>query len=186
MNLEGKVERLFPVQSGTSARTGNQWTMMDFMIETMEQYPKKVVFTLSGEDRIKAANLKPGLIVNVHFNLDTRFYTGKDGVERYNLGARAYRVDIVGNVAEQQNSPQVNYDQVAQNFFDQQPVPQHTPMQQTIPQSQLGGNVGAYPGGDRTVPGYGQQMQGSQQGYQPQMNGHQYVPVGTSTGDLPY
>lgn len=129
MNLEGKVERLFPVQSGTSARTGNQWTMMDFVVETMEQYPKKVVFTLSGEDRIKTANLKPGLIVNVHFDLDTRFYTGKDGVERYNLGARAYKVEVLGEVTTSQTVAPVNYDQEAQAYFDQQPAPQHTPMQ---------------------------------------------------------
>ena len=186
MNLEGKVERLFPVQSGTSARTGNQWMMMDFMIETIEQYPKKVVFTLSGEERIKASNLKPGLVVNVHFDLDTRFYTGKDGVERYSLGARAYKVEVIGNAGSQQAVAQVNYDHVAQNYFDQQPAPQQSPSQQA-PQPQFGGAARTHLGGGGAVPGYGQQMQGSQQGqYKQPVNPQPYIPPVPSTDDLPF
>jgi hypothetical protein len=52
--LSGKVMLILPEQTGTGKN--GQWSKQDFVIETEEQYPKKVCFSAWGE---KVAQVKP-------------------------------------------------------------------------------------------------------------------------------
>ncbi|MBR4153887.1 MAG: DUF3127 domain-containing protein, partial [Paludibacteraceae bacterium] len=47
MEIKGKVVLVLPQQSGTS-QAGNQWKKQEFVIETQEQFPKKICMTLFG------------------------------------------------------------------------------------------------------------------------------------------
>jgi hypothetical protein len=45
LEIEGKVILVLPEQSGTS-QAGKTWRKQSFVIETEEQYPKKVIFNV--------------------------------------------------------------------------------------------------------------------------------------------
>lgn len=50
MELQGKVIAVLEVRKGTSAR--GPWESQDYVIETHDSYPRKMVFNLFGADRI--------------------------------------------------------------------------------------------------------------------------------------
>ena len=100
--FKGKIINALPHKSGVSKSTGNPWEIAEYVIEETEgQYPKKMVFSISGSDRIKNINLQVGEIVDVHFDVDAREYNG-----RWFNSISAFRVDRIGQNAAQQPQPQ--------------------------------------------------------------------------------
>ena len=75
--LTGKIISLFDVKEGIAKSTGNKWMLQQFLLETIEQYPKKVLLELFGEDKIKFHNLQAGENVTVSFTINAREYNGK-------------------------------------------------------------------------------------------------------------
>lgn len=90
MEISGKIIVALEPRSGQSARTGNNWVVQSYVVETHEQYPKRCVFDIFGEDRIKEANIKVGDEVTVSFDIDAREYQG-----RWFNSVRAWRVQHV-------------------------------------------------------------------------------------------
>lgn len=76
MEVTGKVIAVLPEQGGVS-KTGNEWKKQEYVIETQEQYPKKVCFQLFGADRIAQAAIQPGETITVHFDIESREYQGR-------------------------------------------------------------------------------------------------------------
>ena len=64
-------------RTGTSARTGSKWVAQDFVIETHEQYPKRCVFGVFGEDRLREFNINVGDELTVSFDIDAHEYNGR-------------------------------------------------------------------------------------------------------------
>ena len=77
MDLTGKIIAVLPAQSGVSQRTGNGWMSQDYVIEVPGQYPKKCVFKLFGEDRIRQLNIQQGQDGTVSFDIDAHEYNGR-------------------------------------------------------------------------------------------------------------
>lgn len=77
MDITGKIIAALTPRSGTSARTGNTWMSQEFVIETHEQYPRKCVFTVFGEDRLKEMNIQVGAEMTVSFDIDAHEYNGR-------------------------------------------------------------------------------------------------------------
>ena len=75
MELQGKVIAALPERSGFSAR--GEWKAQDFVIETHEAYPHKMVFTVFGADRLARFNIQIGQEVMVSFDIDAREYNGR-------------------------------------------------------------------------------------------------------------
>lgn len=87
MEITGKLIQKLPVQSGVSS-SGNNWSKAEFVIETVEQYPKKVCANLWG-DRAKALDqFQLGSLITVSFDLESREYNG-----RWYTDVRAWKVD---------------------------------------------------------------------------------------------
>lgn len=74
-DITGKIIAVLPTKSGTSAR-GTQWSSQTAVIETHEQYPKRVAFDVLG-DKITEFNLQVGEEVTVSFDINAREYNGK-------------------------------------------------------------------------------------------------------------
>lgn len=74
-DITGKIIAVLPTRSGTSAR-GTQWSSQTAVIETHEQYPKRVAFDVLG-DKITEFNLQVGEEVTVSFDINAREYNGK-------------------------------------------------------------------------------------------------------------
>ncbi len=86
MDIVGKIIQVLPLQEGTS-KTGNPWKSQSYVLETQEQYPRKVCFEVFGEDRIKNNICKVDDVVTVSFDIDSREYNG-----RWYTSIRAWRV----------------------------------------------------------------------------------------------
>ena len=102
MDLTGRIIAVLPAQSGVSARTGNNWMSQDYVIEVPGQYPRKCLFRIFGEDRIKQFNIQQGEDVTVQFDIDAHEFNG-----RWFNDIRAYNV-IRGQVAPVANAPQTS------------------------------------------------------------------------------
>lgn len=75
MEIQGKIIAALPEKSGTSAR--GEWKAQDFVIETHEAYPKKMVFSVFGADRLARFNIQIGQEVSVSFDIDAHEYNGR-------------------------------------------------------------------------------------------------------------
>ena len=77
MELSGKVIAVLPANSGVSQRTGNPWMSHEYVIEVPGQYPKKCMFRIFGEYRIKQFNIQMGEDITVSFDIDAHEYNGR-------------------------------------------------------------------------------------------------------------
>ena len=77
MDLTGKVIAILQAQSGVSARTGNAWMSQEYVIEVPGQYPRKMVFRIFGEDKIKQFNIQAGEEITVQFDIDAHEWQGR-------------------------------------------------------------------------------------------------------------
>lgn len=75
LELVGKLQQLLPLQSGTNARGG--WTKQDFVIETEEQYPRKVCISAWGDKARDLDGIAIGESIRVSVNVESREYNGK-------------------------------------------------------------------------------------------------------------
>lgn len=76
VEISGQIIAVLPTKSGTSAR-GTEWSSQTAVVETKEQYPKKVAFDVMGADRIAQFNLQVGDYVTVSYYVEARAYNGK-------------------------------------------------------------------------------------------------------------
>ena len=87
MDLTGRIIAVLPAQSGVSNRTGNAWMSQDYVIEVPGQYPRRCVFRIFGEDRIKQFNVQMNEDVTVQFDIDAHEFNGRwfNDVRAYNI-----------------------------------------------------------------------------------------------------
>ncbi len=89
MELTGKIIQVLPERGGTSARTGSEWRVGTYVLETTtDRFPRKMVFEVFGSDKIQQFNLQPGEMVRVSFDIDAHEYNG-----RWYNSIRAWNVD---------------------------------------------------------------------------------------------
>ena len=77
MEITGKIIAALEPRGGVSQRTGNSWKTQEFVIETHEQYPRKCVFNVFGEDRLREFNIQVGEELTVSFDIDAREFNGR-------------------------------------------------------------------------------------------------------------
>ena len=87
MEITGKIIAALEPRGGVSQRTGNSWKTQEFVIETHEQYPRKCVFNVFGEDSLREFNIQVGEELTVSFDIDAREFNG-----RWYNDIRAWRV----------------------------------------------------------------------------------------------
>lgn len=88
MEMTGRIIAVLPERSGTSPRTGSEWRAASYVLETSEQYPKKLCFDVFGADRIQMMNIQAGETLTVRFDIDAHEYNG-----RWYNSIRAFAVD---------------------------------------------------------------------------------------------
>ena len=88
MDITGRIIAVLPERSGVSQRNGSEWRVASYVLETQEQYPKKICFEVFGADRIQNFNIQAGEMMTVSFDVDAHEYNG-----RWFNTIRAFRVD---------------------------------------------------------------------------------------------
>jgi hypothetical protein len=85
MEIKGKIIEILPAQTGTGAR--GEWKRQDFILETQEQYPKKVCIE-NWNDKVDFNIHTVGSIVSVSINIESREFKGK-----WYTGVRAWKIE---------------------------------------------------------------------------------------------
>ena len=112
MEIQGIVIAVLPERSGVSAR--GEWKSQTCVIETQEQYPKKMAFDVFGADRLAQFNIHSGEVINVSFDIDAHEYQG-----RWFNSIRAWNVTKVSQqaMASSSNAAGVANPTNQQNLF---------------------------------------------------------------------
>lgn len=77
MEISGKIILVLPERGGVSQRSGAEWKVASYVLETLEQYPKKCCFEIFGSDRIAQFNVQVGQMVTVSLDIDAHEYNGR-------------------------------------------------------------------------------------------------------------
>ena len=71
MEISGKIIAILQPRGGVS-KAGNEWKMQEYVIETHEQYPKKMCFEVFGTEKIEQFKIQIGEELTVSFDVDAR------------------------------------------------------------------------------------------------------------------
>ena len=66
MKLKGKITVVIPAKSGTTEK--GDWQSQQYVMETIEEYPKKILFEVFGESKIKEFDIKQDEVLTVSFD----------------------------------------------------------------------------------------------------------------------
>jgi Domain of unknown function (DUF3127) len=100
LELTGKIIQLLDEQTGTGKN--GQWVKQDFIVETIEQYPKKVCMSAWG-DQVQQIKLFPvGNTIKASIRIESREYNG-----RWYTDVRPWKIEGVNTGAPAQ--PAGNY-----------------------------------------------------------------------------
>lgn len=116
MEISGKIIQAFDKIEGVS-KAGNAWKKREYVLETHDQYPKKVFFNFFG-DRVDQFPLSVGEEVTISFDIESREFNG-----RWYTDIRAWKAEKggAGNdnfVSEPDFGPM---DNASANFIDAEP-----------------------------------------------------------------
>ena len=149
MEIQGKIISVLPTRSGTSAR-GTQWSSQTAVIETQEQYPKKLAFDVIN-DKIDQFNIQVGEFLTVQFDINAREYNGRwfNSVNAWNVIRQTQQAPVQGggfsgnvqsgaqsaqqSMASSANAAGVSNTMNQQNMFH--PRQQTSQPQSTVPSS---------------------------------------------------
>lgn len=84
MEITGKIVQILPEETGEGKN--GPWKKQNFILETQEQYPKKVCITVWG-DKVNLQNFGENEIVTASINIESREYNN-----RWYTDVKAWRV----------------------------------------------------------------------------------------------
>jgi hypothetical protein len=105
MEISGKIIAVLPLANG-QGKNGT-WRSQDYVLETGDQYPKKVCFNFFG-DKIDQFPLGIDDTVTVSFDLESREYNG-----RWFTSVRAWKAEkgaVSGATASVASAPVASFD----------------------------------------------------------------------------
>lgn len=88
MELTGKIIAVLPERGGISQRTGAEWKSQSFVLETQDNYPRRMCFDVFGADKITQFGIAIGETLTVSFDIDAHEYQG-----RWYNSIRAWKVE---------------------------------------------------------------------------------------------
>ena len=94
MEIKGRIIQLLPLVQGESAK--GPWKKQDYILETDDQYPKKICFNCWG-DKVDQFNIQQGEELIVSVDLESREFNG-----RWYTDVRAWKVDRASAMPQQQ------------------------------------------------------------------------------------
>jgi hypothetical protein len=106
MQLTAKLTQLLPIQTGTGKN--GEWKKQDIIVETRDNYSKKVCISIRG-DLINEAQLQVGNFLRIDFSIESREYNS-----RWYTEIRAFRIEII-------NESQMDYNKIGP-FIDMGPL----------------------------------------------------------------
>ena len=66
MEIQGRIIAVLPLKSGRTAK--GEWKSQQYVLETDERFPKRLLFDLFGENKIREFDIQQGDMVTVSFD----------------------------------------------------------------------------------------------------------------------
>ena len=125
MDITGKIIAALPPRTGTSAKGG--WQSNGYVLETQEQFPRKVAFEVFGLDEINKFNIQIGEFLTVSIDIDAHEYNGRwfNSVRVWNVSRPQAQQPAYGQPTYGQPAPPIP--PVQQGAVFAQPAPQSNP-----------------------------------------------------------
>lgn len=89
MEIEGTLIKILTEESGTG-KTGNTWRKQSFVIETQDQYPKKVCMQMWGDKINQLQSISIDTLIRVFFDVESREY-----MEKWYTDIKAWKIETV-------------------------------------------------------------------------------------------
>jgi hypothetical protein len=89
MDIQGRVFKKLPSLTGTGKN--GTWHKQEFVVETMEQYPRKIALECWNDDVRTLETVEEGNVVKVNFNIESREHEG-----RWYTQLRAWKINLIG------------------------------------------------------------------------------------------
>lgn len=134
LEISGKLFAKLALQTGTSARTGSQWQKQEFVIETEDQYPKKICSSLWGDKVDQLAQFNIGDPIKISVDIESREYQG-----RWYTDIRAWKIEHPQAVAPVAVAPYPQGAPVQAPYVQQAPQQYYTGAPQQAPQQYYSG-----------------------------------------------
>lgn len=116
LDVTGTLIKILPEVTG-AGKNGTNWLKQEFVLETEDQFPKKVCLSLWGDKVNELKKYALGDKITASLNLESREYN-----ERWYTEARAWRLELAGSGASNANSG-ANYAQnQSVNTMPKEPV----------------------------------------------------------------
>lgn len=100
LEISGKLIKLLPKQTGEGKN--GPWSKQDFVLETSEQFPKKICFSAWGERATQIETMTEGTDLKVSFDVQSREYN-----DRWYTDLRPWKIDVLsaGSAPQQSQNP---------------------------------------------------------------------------------
>ena len=89
LEVTGRLIQILPEQTGTGKN--GLWKKQDIIIETNEQFPKKISLSLWGDKVDQAQGYQVGQVLKVVASVESREYNGK-----WYTDVKPFRIDVDG------------------------------------------------------------------------------------------
>jgi hypothetical protein len=106
LSVKGKLVKILNLESGVS-RSGNSWKKQEFIIETQEQFPKKVCFTLFNDKVSLLTGFSGGEDLEVSFDIESREFNNK-----WYHNINAWKIERAGQKSAAEIPPPFSSDDV--------------------------------------------------------------------------
>jgi hypothetical protein len=93
LDITGKIIQKLNKTEGVS-KAGKPWSKQEFVIETQEQYPRKVMISTMNDKVTELERFNVGDMITASLNLESREYNG-----RWYTDARAWKIQGNGSTA---------------------------------------------------------------------------------------
>ncbi|MDR2084222.1 MAG: DUF3127 domain-containing protein [Bacteroidales bacterium] len=103
MQLKTKLVEVLPLQTGVG-KTGQEWKKLSIIVETLENYPKKICVNIWG-DKINESILNIGAILDINFDVESREFNGK-----WYTDVKAWKVEASNETTPASNNYPPNYE----------------------------------------------------------------------------
>ena len=130
MEIIGKSILKLPLQTGVS-KAGNNWSKQEYVLETQENFPKKVHFDFFG-DRATQYDLQEGQMVKLSFDIESREFNGK-----WYTSVTCYGYELNPTAPTDENGQEMTNEQINENLakmYGAQPQATAKPQVQVQPQ----------------------------------------------------
>jgi len=106
LSLKGKLVNILNLESGIS-RSGNSWKKQEFILETQDQFPKKVCFTLFNDKVSLLSGFVAGEVLEVSFDVESREFNNK-----WYHNINAWKIEKAGQISASEIPPPFSSDDI--------------------------------------------------------------------------